>query len=206
MLLIVGLGNPGKEYANTRHNFGFMVLDQLAQNYNLTFPLEPKFRGEVAELSGHKHSPEKVIFLKPQTFMNLSGESVGSLVRFYKIDPKSIWVVVDDLDIPLGKIRVRTGGETGGHHGLDSIVQVIGTGEFKRIRLGIRGSEIREEHRERRVDTRSFVTSPFAASDMPMLQKVIQTTANIIKEGIETGDLVARTIEVDGLDEQIGVA
>ena len=130
MKLIIGLGNPGDKYANTRHNIGFMVVDALAEKHNATFNLETKFKGMIATIG---NGMEKSIILKPMTYMNLSGESIIKVMQFYKIDPTDIIVVVDDLDSPLGRIRMRTKGSSGGHNGLKSIANHIKTEEYKRI-------------------------------------------------------------------------
>ena len=132
MLIFVGLGNPGIKYASNRHNIGFMALDQIADRSGFS-PWRNKFQGEVSDgvLDG-----EKVILLKPQTFMNLSGQSVGEAMRFYKLTPSDITVFHDELDIAPGKCRVKIGGGHAGHNGLRSIHQHIGP-DYRRIRLGI---------------------------------------------------------------------
>jgi len=133
MKCIVGLGNPGKKYNKTRHNVGFMVIDELAGRYGWKLKKD-KFNGKstVETCDG-----EKVILLKPQTFMNLSGESVRPLMDFYQIDPEDVLVIYDDLDLPAGKVRLRQKGGHGGHNGIRSIIDHIGTKEFKRVRIGI---------------------------------------------------------------------
>ncbi len=133
MKLIVGLGNPGKQYEHTRHNVGFMVIDKLAKE--LSIPLDrQKFNG----LYGMGHiSGEKVILLKPLTYMNLSGECIRPLMDYYDIDNDEIVVIYDDLDLPVGKIRLRTKGSAGGHNGIKSMILHLATQEFNRIRIGI---------------------------------------------------------------------
>ncbi|MDO5059655.1 MAG: aminoacyl-tRNA hydrolase [Neisseria sp.] len=132
--LIVGLGNPGKEYEQTRHNAGFWFLDELAWQWKAVFKHEKKFFGEVARVS----RPEGEVFLlKPDTFMNLSGKAVGALAQFYKIKPEEILAVHDELDIPNGRIRFKLGGGNGGHNGLKDIQAKLGTPNFYRLRLGI---------------------------------------------------------------------
>lgn len=132
--LIVGLGNPGNEYEHTRHNVGFWLLDELAWQWKATFKNEKKFFGDVARVS----RPEgEVWLLKPDTYMNLSGKAVGALAQFYKITPKEILVVHDELDIPCGRIRFKLGGGNGGHNGLKDIQAKLGTPDFYRLRLGI---------------------------------------------------------------------
>lgn len=135
MLLIAGLGNPGKKYEATRHNFGFMLLDELARSMNFSFSESKKFQGEFAEIKHSTH--EKIFFLKPLTFMNLSGESVLPVMQFYKIAPQNVLIAHDELDLPLGTIRLARKGSPGGHNGLKSIIQKLSTQEFCRLRMGI---------------------------------------------------------------------
>ncbi|MFQ5812052.1 MAG: aminoacyl-tRNA hydrolase [Anaerolineae bacterium] len=131
--LIVGLGNPGRKYAGNRHNVGFQCLDRLAEAWDLPFSRRKHkallVQGEIAGL--------KAILAKPQTFMNLSGQAVERLARFYKVPPGSILVIYDDLDLPLGKIRLRPEGGSGGHKGMKSIIEHLGTDGFPRLRVGI---------------------------------------------------------------------
>ncbi|MBN2095864.1 aminoacyl-tRNA hydrolase [Candidatus Peregrinibacteria bacterium] len=134
MKLIVGLGNPGKQYEKTRHNAGFMAVDFLAEHFGLEFKKSDKHKCELAE---GQLLDEKAILLKPQTFMNLSGQSVQSVVSFYKIDLSDIIVIYDDVDIPSGNLKVRPSGSPGTHNGMRSVTQLLGSEEFIRIRLGI---------------------------------------------------------------------
>lgn len=132
--LIAGLGNPGNEYVHTRHNAGFWFLDELAWEWKAHFKEEKKFYGEVARVA----RPEgEVWLLKPNTFMNRSGQAVAALAQFYKIKPEEILVVHDELDIPCGRIRFKLGGGNGGHNGLKDIQARLGTPNFYRLRLGI---------------------------------------------------------------------
>lgn len=133
MKCIVGLGNPGKKYSQTRHNVGFMVIDALVGRHNWNLKND-KFNGQsvVETVEG-----EKIVLLKPQTYMNLSGESVRPLLDFYQIEPENMLVIYDDLDLPAGKIRLRQKGGHGGHNGIRSIIDHTGTKEFKRLRIGI---------------------------------------------------------------------
>ena len=139
MKLIIGLGNPGSAYENTRHNIGFMAIDKFASKYNATFNLETKFKGMIAPVI---INGKKALLLKPMTYMNLSGESIIKVMQFYKIDVTDILVVVDDLDSSLGRVRIREKGSAGGHNGLKSIVNHIKTEEYKRIKIGIDRSPI----------------------------------------------------------------
>lgn len=133
MILIVGLGNPGREYAGTRHNIGFGVIARLADRYNITWnSKEHKAVCAKGIIGG-----EKVILAQPQTFMNLSGESVRSIADYYKIDPENIIVAYDDIDLEVGQIRVRRKGSAGGHNGIKNIIQHLGTNEFPRVKVGV---------------------------------------------------------------------
>jgi peptidyl-tRNA hydrolase, PTH1 family len=131
--LIVGLGNPGTRYARSRHNVGFMIVERVAHAYDLRFARK-RFNAEIAEgdIAG-----TRVLIAKPQTYMNSSGEAVGKLFAFYKIAPADLLVVYDDLDLPLGKMRLRPQGSAGGHHGMESIIARVGTSDFARLRVGI---------------------------------------------------------------------
>ena len=128
--LLVGLGNPGGEYSGTRHNVGFMVLDRLAAVLGATFRADKKWKADIA-VAGD------VFLLKPKTYMNLSGESVGEIARFYKIEPARVLVILDDMALPLGRLRFRERGSHGGHNGLRSILDHLGTQDVPRLRVGI---------------------------------------------------------------------
>lgn len=135
MKLIVGLGNPGQKYQATRHNLGFMVLDALADKIKFSFSHSEKMLGQFACVSHSDH--EKVFFLKPQTFMNLSGQSVAACANFYKIPPEDILVLHDDLDLAFSKCRFVRGGRSAGHNGVESIIEHLGTLDFSRLKIGI---------------------------------------------------------------------
>jgi len=176
MYLVVGLGNPGDEYAKTRHNIGFMAADKIFSRYNFT-PFKNKFEGLLAEGTIEN---EKILLLKPQTFMNLSGNSVAKVASFYKIEPKNIIVIHDDKDLALGKIKAKIGGSAGGHNGLKNIDSHIGT-EYNRIRVGA-GSP--QEHH---TDTINFVLSRFSKAEMEILQERLDFIATTIGELIKKG-------------------
>jgi PTH1 family peptidyl-tRNA hydrolase len=131
-LLVVGLGNPGREYARTRHNAGRLVVDELARRQGGSW--KAKFNGQLAELRLEGH---KVALLKPETYMNESGRSVGPAAKFFKVDPESVLVVHDEGDFELGRLEIKVGGGYGGHNGLKSIGQVLGTPDFLRLRIGV---------------------------------------------------------------------
>lgn len=170
MKLIVGLGNPGKEYENTRHNVGFMVLDNYALKNNLTFN-RMKFSGSYCEINKNN---EKIILLKPQKFMNLSGEVVRDFVKFYKINLEDILIVSDDLDMPVGKIKLREKGSCGGHNGLRNIEMHLGTINYKRLKVGI--------SKDKRFDTKDYVLSKFNNEDMKLIKNSVDISSNIIED------------------------
>jgi PTH1 family peptidyl-tRNA hydrolase len=149
-LLVAGLGNPGREYADTRHNVGFMVAHELARRHGASF--RSKFSGELADL----RLGGRVALLKPQTFMNESGRSVGAAVRFFKVPPEALLVVHDEVDLDPGRLQARLGGGLAGHNGLRSVAQHVGTGDFLRLRVGVG----RPERGDRR-PVADFVLSPF---------------------------------------------
>lgn len=174
MKVIVGLGNPGPQYAETRHNIGFLLVDLLAEAHNLRF--RAKFQGLWTE--GNVQG-EKILLLKPTTFMNLSGRSVRALTSFYKIMGNDLLVVHDDIDLPLGKIRLRAQGSAGGHNGIKSILAELGTDKFWRLKLGIGRSarsadfEIGDSNYEQETTVIEHVLSPFAADEIIHLEEML---------------------------------
>ena len=167
--LIVGLGNPGREYAATRHNAGFMAADVQARRRNLVWRNDKKFSAQTAKFDG---DGRRLVLCKPQTFMNVSGEAVGPLAGFYKISPAGILVMVDDADLPLGEIRLRAKGSSGGHHGLESIEEHLGTREFPRLRIGIG----RVESAGRQIA--GYVLGQFSDDENAVLEKVLDRVAD----------------------------
>ena len=165
MLLIAGLGNPGAQYRNNRHNVGFMAADAIARRHSFS-PWSRKFKGEIAEgsLAG-----EKVLLLKPQTFMNLSGESVGEAMRFYKLGPADVVVIHDELDLAAGKIRLKAGGGHGGHNGLRSIDAHCGK-DYRRLRIGI-------GHPGDKARVHGHVLGDFAKADAEWLDPLLEAIA-----------------------------
>lgn len=133
MKIIVGLGNPGKKYEKTLHNAGFLVIDELARKYNTELNKE-MFNGFYTKI---RINSEDVILLKPQTFMNLSGECVGQMCRYFKVDTEDIFVVYDDMEIRFGQLRIRKNGSSGGHNGIKSLIQHLGNQEFPRLKIGV---------------------------------------------------------------------
>lgn len=166
MKLIVGLGNPGKKYEQTRHNIGFWALSELSRRLNIPINKE-KFHGAIGE--GIVGS-EKVVLLMPMTYMNLSGESVRPAMDWYKADLEDLLVIYDDMDLPLGKIRLRVKGSSGGHNGMKSIIQHLGTDEFKRMKLGV-------DRPPAGISVPHYVLAPFLPEEQGEAQHVAQTAA-----------------------------
>ncbi len=177
MKLIVGLGNPGRGYANNRHNVGFICLNHFARTQGIRFDKKQgKARIGMGEVAGNK-----VVLAKPQTYMNLSGQSVGLLIKKFGVNLDDLLVIHDDLDLPLGKIRIRQGGSSGGHKGIDSIISSLGSQEFSRLRVGIGrpvappGSvPIRED------DIIAYVLSNFATEEKQVISQVIPRVSEAI--------------------------
>jgi peptidyl-tRNA hydrolase, PTH1 family len=174
MKLIVGLGNPGKQYEKTRHNIGFEVIDELANQ--LSIPLnQSKFKG----LYGVGfHNGEKVILLKPLTYMNLSGESIRAIMDYYDIDLEDLVIIYDDLDLPAGKIRLRQKGSAGGHNGIKSTVAHLGTQEFNRIRIGI-------DRPRNGMKVPDYVLGRFHEEEWGLTKEAVQKSAEACKTWLE---------------------
>lgn len=175
--LIVGLGNPGKDYENTRHNIGFLILDDLAQAWGLDFS-KKKFQGEYAEYF-HPNG-EKIILVKPQTFMNLSGKCVAAWVNFLKIDEGDVLVVHDELDLPLGRFKAQYEAGPAGHNGVRSIIQEMGHQRMNRLRVGV-------GHPGRSTQVVSHVLSPFSKGDAEKLAEVREQGVKAVETFVEKG-------------------
>lgn len=174
MKLIVGLGNPGKKYEKTRHNLGFVVLDALLQRLA---PVEKTVWRENKRSKSLIVKLDDLILVKPQTMMNASGMTVAKVAAFYKIKPEEIGVVHDDLDLPLGKIKIRKGGGTAGHRGIDSIVRELGTVDFIRFRLGIGHPGLGSSDKE----VRGYVLAPLDSGDRTTAQKMVKKAVEAIE-------------------------
>ena len=175
--MLVCLGNPGDQYENTRHNVGFMVADQLGERYRLPIQkLKFKALTNIFSISG-----EKVLVMKPVTYMNLSGEAVGEAARFYKLPPERVLVITDDVSLPVGKLRIRKGGSAGGHNGLKSIIQHLGTDQFPRIKVGV-GQKPHPDY-----DMADWVLSKFAGEDLKTITEAIRKAADAVECLIQEG-------------------
>ena len=162
--LIAGLGNPGSDYAATRHNIGFVLVDRLAAGWKAAWRLEKKFQ---ARLARAKWGGQKVILCQPQTFMNASGQAVGALAQYYRLDAARILIVVDDADLPLGHIRLKMFGGSAGHHGLESVERQLGTRAYPRLRLGIG----RRSTGDREIT--DYVLGRFAEAERQVMREVL---------------------------------
>jgi len=166
--LIVGLGNPGAAYAKTRHNAGFMLADLLAARWRADWGAGKKFQSRVAKA---ERDGRRVVLCEPQTFMNASGEAVGAMVKFYQLPLTNLVVALDDADLPLGEIRLRPGGSSGGHHGLESIEQHLGSREYGRLRIGIGRQDGARE-------ITGHVLGRLSVAEMKVLEKVLTRAAD----------------------------
>lgn len=174
MKLIIGLGNPGAEYEYTRHNMGFMALDFFAKKHNLTFWVENKFKAMISSVC---FNGNKALLIKPLTYMNLSGESVIRVMQYYKIDVADILVISDDLDSPLGRIRIREKGSSGGHNGLKNIISHIQTEEFKRIKIGI--------DRNEQIPVMDWVLKKLTEEERSLIQPSLEKVGEAVEEFIK---------------------
>lgn len=177
--LIIGLGNPGAGYRHNRHNIGFMLVDRVAERLGVKFSrLESK-----ALLTKGEHQGRRVVLAKPQTFMNLSGQSVGGLVRFYKAPLENLLVAYDDVDLPLGTLRIRPGGGSAGQKGMASIIDRLGTQEFPRLRLGV-------GRPPGRMEAADYVLQDFSSGEIELLRLTLDRAAEaalvFVAEGLET--------------------
>lgn len=174
--LLVGLGNPGREYKDTRHNFGFMLIDRIAVRLNARgMKVQSK-----AIVTNAMYEERKLILTKPQTYMNLSGQSVQGLVHFYKIPLTNMMVLSDDLDIPFGTIRIRAAGGPGGQRGLSSVIESLGTKDFPRLRLGI-------GRPPGRMDPANFILQNFSRDEMKSISEILDAAADAALEFVKNG-------------------
>ena len=183
MKLVAGLGNPGRQYAGTRHNVGFEVIDELARRHRVGFEAAPAD----AMMGKWRRDGDVVLLVKPLTFMNLSGVAVGQLLRYFKIDVPDLLVICDDVNLPLGRLRVRGGGSEGGHNGLRSMAQQLGTTEYSRLRVGVgRGDQRR--------DLADHVLAGFAPEEQSGVDDAVTRTAEAVECWVLDG--LAKTMNV----------
>ena len=179
MKLIVGLGNPGSEYSDTRHNVGFLVVDELARRHEVALRSQAKWRARTAKLGS---IGDGVLLAAPTTFMNLSGWAVREIAGFHKLEPADLLIVVDDADLPVGKLRLRPGGSAGGHNGLKSIIQELGTNAFPRLRIGVGRQE---------GELRNHVLGRFGAEEQERVDAAVTRAADAAELFAREGILAA---------------
>lgn len=182
MKIVVGLGNPGNEYSETRHNVGFMAIDELARRLGIS-SWKKKNQALIAEYRGS----EPVVLVKPQTYMNLSGVAVGELARWYKVAPEDVIVIFDDMDLPIGRLRLRTKGGSGGHRGIESILAHLTNDNFARVRIGIG----RPPTNWQVVD---YVLSRFTSEEQPLLNETIVRAAEAAEDIVKQGMVKAMNV------------
>lgn len=206
MKIIVGLGNPGEKYDGTRHNLGFIIVDQFLKDFEpvekTAWNREDKFKSEMVQLDWNRKDGEveRVILAKPTTYMNNSGLAVALIRDFYKVDPADIWIVHDELDLPVGSMKIRLGGAAAGHHGVESIIGALGTDAFWRFRLGIGvGNEnsarkMRENGGNEKMIARrkvhnveDFVLSRFATEDRSKYKELVKYGSKALQLALEKG-------------------
>ncbi len=177
LYLIVGLGNPGADYARTRHNVGFLAVERLAERWRASWDYEKKFNARLAraQLKGRR-----LLLCQPQTYMNSSGQTVGALMTFYQLPLTRLLVVVDDADLPLGGIRLRPGGSSGGHHGLESIERRLGTRDYARLRIGIGRQEAARQ-------ITAHVLGKFNSTETPSVDRVLNAASEQVETWLEAG-------------------
>ncbi len=177
LYLIVGLGNPGADYSRTRHNAGFLLVERLAGLWGAPWAYVKRFN---ARLARAERAAASVLLGQPQTYMNSSGEAVGAVARFYRVPVSRLLLAVDDADLPLGEIRLRPSGSSGGHHGLESVEQQLGTREYARLRIGI-GRE--KGGRE----ITNYVLGRFSSTEMPLVDTVLTVASRQVECWLESG-------------------
>lgn len=184
--LIVGLGNPGAKYASTRHNVGFDAIDALAKRWMIDLAEQKKFKGDFGEgiLPRLCPPPGKLRLLKPHTYMNLSGQSIRAVVDWYKLPPESVLLIYDDMDLPIGRLRLRLSGSAGGHNGVKSAIAHLGTQDFPRLRIGIGAPRQPDGERETTV---SHVLGKFSPKEQKIIDETLQVTLEAIELGLRQG-------------------
>lgn len=175
--LLVGLGNPGQKYERTRHNIGFEVIDNLAKTWAVNLADNKRFQGSVGE--SRSAAGDRLILLKPTTYMNRSGQAVRAIIDWYKLSPDDVLIIYDDMDLPTGRLRLRLSGSAGGHNGMKSIISHLGTQSFPRLRLGISRADNTENQANRAVI--GYVLGKFAPDE----RKLMDAAVNLASEAIE---------------------
>lgn len=194
MKLIVGLGNPGEKYEKTRHNLGFMVVERFLKDFEpvekTAWSNEAKFKSDIVEFEWQpkRGSPEKIILAKPKTYMNNSGMAVRLVISYWKLEPSNLWIVHDDVDLPIGNMKIRFGGASAGHRGVDSVINTLGTDKFWRFRMGIghpRNKTMYQKFDMKGVD--EYVLRTFSGSERGKVKELVKHGAKAIEYALEHG-------------------
>ena len=195
----MGWGNPGKKYEKTRHNLGFMIVEHFLKDFqdieNTLWENSGKFKSDIAQIEWQRRSHrsgqaslEKVILVKPKTYMNNSGMAVRLVADFYRVNPSDIWVIHDDIDLPLGAMKIRFGGASAGHHGVESIIEHLGTDKFWRFRMGTGLGNHKSNIKDQKFrNVEDFVLSNFSGSEKGKLKALIKRGVKAIEESLEDG-------------------
>ena len=181
--LIVGLGNPGRKYEGTRHNIGFMAIDHLAKAWGISVSQHSKFNGEFGDGRGPKG--DRIVLLKPLTYMNRSGQSIRAVVDWFKLSPEQVLIIYDDMDLPVGRLRMRLSGSAGGHNGMKSAIAHLGTQDFPRLRIGIGSPQLK--HPESNQGTVSHVLGSFSAAERRTMDEMLNLVLDAVELGIRQG-------------------
>lgn len=192
--LIVGLGNPGSKYAKTRHNIGFDIIDRLAQKWQISLTEQRRFQGQLGDGTAAGH---RIRLLKPQTYMNRSGQSIRAAVDWFKLPPESVLLIYDDMDLPVGKIRLRLSGSAGGHNGMRSTISHLGTQNFPRLRVGISSPQVSVPGQSK--DTISHVLGRFSPQELKHLPAVLDGVVEAVEMSLTKGVEKAMSL-YNGLD------
>ncbi|HBG81634.1 TPA: aminoacyl-tRNA hydrolase [candidate division CPR2 bacterium] len=178
MIVLVGLGNPGRKYVNTRHNVGFQFLDYLAREERTDFVLNKYFNAEIARTT---IKDQDIFMVKPQSFMNLSGASVQGVISYFHVPVDKVWVIYDDVDLDLETIRVRKEGSSGGHKGLQSIIDCLGSAAIPRFRIGVKTKALEK------IPTEKYVLQKFSPEEQRTIDKVLEKTRELILKALKEG-------------------
>jgi len=182
MFLIAGLGNPGDKYTGTRHNLGFEVVNELRRKMDLPqFETDKKFKSEISKNSG-------LILIKPLTFMNMSGMAISAVAEYFKVEPEEVIIIHDELDLPLGHIKIRLGGSDAGHHGVESVIKILGSDQFIRLRLGIGNwHAVSGEHKHASFNAEKFVVDQFLPGEKSKVKAMVKRAVKAVEAILTSG-------------------
>ncbi|MFC1687053.1 aminoacyl-tRNA hydrolase [Patescibacteria group bacterium] len=187
MKILIGLGNPGSKYEKSRHNLGYMIVEALAKELQTPFSMKSNLHALVAE---GRIGKEKIILAKPTTFMNLTGNAVNASLQYYKANPSDVWIIHDDIDLAFGKLKIHHGRSSAGHRGVENIIQILGTKDFYRFRIGIDS----RTDKQRKGETNKFVMANFSRDDKKKLDELIPQVVETVIKAIQTSPEKAMSV------------